>query len=363
MQNREQTQPRLVIDLIKLRRNIEAAGRLCHERGIGIAAVTKLFCADPRIVETLLSRPVEYLADSRLKNIEKYPIVNVPRILLRSPLPGEAQAVVKGCDISLNSELVTLRALGNAAGIEQIRHGVILMIDMGDLREGLYWENTEEILRTAEYISAQPWLELTGIGVNLTCYGSVIPDKPIMERFAEIAVRLQSRLQMKLKIVSGGNSSAIDLLEKGEMPAEINNLRLGEFLIRGQETAFQQIKPYMEADSVCLEAALVEVQEKPSYPAGTIGLNAFGEKSRFIDKGRRRRGILNIGRQDVDYAGMKCLEPGVEILGASSDHLLVDLTEAEQRQEIGDPLRFSLNYAAMLRAFTSPYVTRTYMAP
>jgi len=312
------------------------------------------------MLDAIMTQPIDYLADSRLINIAQYSNVSVPRILLRAPVPAEASEVVLGCDISLNSELYSIKELGVASEKLATCHGIVLMIDMGDLREGVYYKNTDEILRMAEYVANHRWLALKGVGVNLTCYGSVVPDKVIMERFASSADFLHKKLEMKFEIVSGGNSSAIDITERGDMPAIVNNLRIGEFLVRGEETAYQRTPDYMESDVVTLEARLIEIQEKPSYPEGNIGLNAFGEKTSFTDKGVRRRGILNIGRQDIDHEGLACHDKGVEILGASSDHLIVDLSEAENTYHVGDFLGFSLTYSALLRAFTSKYVDRSY---
>ena len=70
-----------------------------------------------------------------------------------------------------------------------------------------------------------------------------------------------------------------------------------------------------------------------------------------------RRGILAVGRQDTDEARLTPLDPGVRVLGASSDHLLVDLTRAGQ-YTVGDTLGFTPGYGALLRAYTSPYVRR-----
>ena len=47
--------------------------------------------------------------------------------------------------------------------------------------------------------------------------------------------------------------------------------------------------------------------------------------------------------------------PGVAIVGASSDHLVV---EAEWPLLVGEELRFQPGYSALLRAMTSPFVQK-----
>ena len=353
--------PILHIDLGKLKNNVAALREQCGAHGIDIAVVTKVFCADLPMVETICAEGPAYLADTRLENIARYPDLPFKRILLRAPGPGDCDNVVLGCDISLQSEIATLDKIGQAAVRYGKRHGVLIMIDMGDLREGIYHANREEILKTARFASSQNSLELCGVGVNLTCYGGTIPDEDIMQRFADLAHWLETELRTKFKIISGGNSSSLDLMAKGGMPKSVNLLRLGESVVRAEETAYQKPLPGLIPDVIILEAILVEVQEKPSYPEGSIGLNAFGEKPVFDDKGMRLRGILSLGRQDTDPAGLVCLDPGAQVLGASSDHLIVDLSDCGRAYSAGDTLRFSMSYSAILRGFTSEYVKRHYI--
>ena len=352
--------PRLCINLDKIERNAKALCNICGGRGISVAAVTKVFCADPTIVNRLCRQPVSYLADTRLANIARYPETQLPRMLLRSPSPDSCGDAVCGSDISLHSEIDVLREMSVWAERHKKVHGIVIMVDMGDLREGLYHTERQAIFNCAEFAASRQWLSLHGIGVNLTCYGGVIPDSDIMGRFADLAEDLQKSLAMRFRIVSGGNSSSLDLVMKAAMPSGINNLRLGESIIRAEETAYQKPLPGLEPDAVILEAALVEVQEKPSFPEGSIGLNAFGEKPCFKDTGKRRRGILAVGRQDTDPGGLACLDSGVNVVGASSDHMIVDLTQSDTRYRVGDILGFSMNYSAILRGFTSPYVERHY---
>ncbi|MDR2650582.1 MAG: alanine/ornithine racemase family PLP-dependent enzyme [Clostridiales bacterium] len=352
--------PRLTVDLQKLRFNTAALSELCHGAGISMAAVTKLFCADRRIVEAVSGLPVDYLADSRLENIARYPENNLKRMLLRAPAPDMAEEVVRYCDISLNSEQVTLKALSEAAERQNKRHGVMLMIDVGDLREGIYYDNVKAIVQAARFAASRSYLNFLGIGVNLTCYGSVIPTVENLDTLCGIADGLERRLGVNLPIVSGGNSSSVYLLKNGRMPKRVSNLRLGESIVRGVETAFGRPIDGLFQDVVILEAKLVEIQNKPSYPKGEMGMNAFGERPFFKNERRHLRGIVAAGRQDTDYRGIKCLDERVEILGASSDHLIVDLTPSERYYSVGDTIRFSLDYSAMLRGFTSGYVARVY---
>ena len=353
--------PRLVIDLEKLRQNGQALCRMSHAAGVDqVAFVTKVFCADGAMVKALLDTPCAYLADSRIENFRHYPETDRKKMLLRIPMPSQVEEVVRWADVSLNSEAVTLRALDAAAEKQGRRHGVVLMIDLGDLREGMFFRNEPEIISTAELAERLPSLDLLGVGFNVTCYGSVLPTETNIGVFLAIKEKIESRLGRSLSLISGGNSSSLYLLQQGRLPAGINNLRLGEALVLGRETAYGQDLPELHQDVITLEAELVEVKRKPTYPVGELGLDAFGRRPKYEDRGVRLRAIAAIGRQDIELDGVIPITPGVSVVGASSDHLILDVADYEGLPRPGDVVSFRLTYSGVLRAFTSPYVERVY---
>ena len=352
--------PKLIIDINKLTHNARYLAELCAKHGISVAAVTKVFCAAPPMVEALVSLPIAYMADSRLENIAAYP-TGIPQktMLLRLPSPFQAHEVVASCDISLNSEMHTLGKLAEAAASQGKTHGIILMIDLGDLREGIFHDKIDKIEAATEFVLSQKSLYLEGFGTNLTCYGAVLPTVQNLTTLTDLCYNLSKKYQSNFNIISGGNSSGLNLLVRGEIPKGINNLRLGEAIVCGKETAYGQPFPGLKLDVVTLEAEIIEIAEKPSHPQGEININAFGEKMTFEDKGIRKRAILAVGRQDTDYEGLTPTADGVEIVGASSDHLIVDISDAAPLT-VGDSLTFSLSYGAILAGFTSKYVSKKY---
>ncbi|MDR2786628.1 MAG: alanine/ornithine racemase family PLP-dependent enzyme [Treponema sp.] len=353
--------PLLRIDLQKLKTNLETLGALTKSAGCSLMIVTKSFCADKRIIEMLAASPlVDFLADARIQNIKTYAGRGKATVLLRLPQACEIEDVVSWADISLNSDLDTLSLLSREAERQNKRHKIILMIDLGDLREGIHFENSESILKTAQALLQMPGLELYGIGTNLTCYGAIIPKKDNLSVLASWAERIYRHCGVKPAVVSGGNSSSLYLIEKGELPRGINNLRLGESFILGRETAYGAGIKNTFNDAVILEVQIIEVQEKPSMPSGESGFDAFGNRPAFEDRGIMRRAICAAGKQDIDPAGIIPLDPGIEILGASSDHLIVNISASEQNYKTGDILRFIPDYSAVLRLFTSQYVSRSY---
>ena len=109
---------------------------------------------------------------------------------------------------------------------------------------------------------------------------------------------------------------------------------------------------------VKLVAEVVELETKPSVPIGETGQDAFGGTPTFTDRGMRKRAILNIGRQDVVVDGIEPLDPGIIVLGGSSDHLILDVEDAQEKVKLGDEITFYPGYGALLALSTSPYVQK-----
>lgn len=352
--------PAISIDLNKLKENLDMLTQLCHSQAIKAAIVTKVFCADERIVELISNSEADMLADSRTQNLIGMN-TSKPKLLLRIGMQSEADTIVCCADISMQSELETIKKLSEAAEKHGVIHKIILMVDMGDLREGIFNTNTDKILETACFISSSPSLELYGVGVNLTCYGGILPDENNLGGLVSIAEMLKEKLNEQIPIVSGGNSSTMGMLLSRSVPKGVNHLRLGESFVLGNDTAIGKPVSGLNTDCFVLEAEIVELQTKPSKPIGKSGPNAFGEYLEYPDRGLMKRAILGIGRQDVSVDGLTSIEDGVEIIGASSDHLIVNLTECDKDYKVGDILRFLPDYGALLHLFTSKYVERHYI--
>jgi len=297
------------------------------------------------------------LADSRIENLKELKIMapDVKRILLRLPMLSEIDDVVANADLSLNSEIETLKALSDAAKNINKKHEVIIMVDLGDLREGVLPDDLDDLI---EQVIKFPNIELAGLGVNLTCYGGVIPDDNNLGCLVELAANIETKFDIKLKYVSGGNSSSLYKLINGTLPKGITNLRLGEAVVLGRETAYGDAIKNTYEDSFLLEAQIIELKEKDSMPTGQIGMDAFGNKPTFVDQGRMKRAIVAIGRQDVRVEGLTPVNPLVEIIGASSDHLILDVTKSEMALKLGDVVAFRVDYGALLTLMTSKYVEK-----
>lgn len=349
--------PYLEIYPERIRENAASVVGLCHERGIRVACVTKVACAHPAVVHALEAGGADMLADSRVENLWKIKETGsrLSLMLLRIPTPSRAAEVVRCADVSLNSSIETLRLLSQAAVFHGVKHQAIVMIDLGDLREGVWPERAVEVVRGAAQL---PNLEVTGLGCNLACYGGVIPTTEKMQLLIDLRDECSRATGLELAVLCGGNSANLPLLAAGGMPAEINLLRIGETILLGRNVIDRSAWAGARQDAFRVVAEVVELECKPSVPVGERGQDAFGGTPEFVDRGRRMRAICNIGRQDVVVDNLEAEDAGIIILGGSSDHLILDVEEAERPLKLGDEIAFYPGYGALLAASTSAYVQK-----
>jgi ornithine racemase len=201
-------------------------------------------------------------------------------------------------------------------------------------------------------------VKLLGLGTNLACFNGVKPSPKKMEEFSLLAGACEKKFNIKLQMVSGGNSANIDWLSDNENVGRINNVRLGESIFIGRETLVRKHVKGLHLDAITLVVEVIESKTKPSLPDGEVGQDAFGNIPSFVDKGEMLRSIVGVGKQDVFVPGLTPLKD-VDILGSSSDHLILDATRSPLR--VGDQVRFSLNYAALLSSMTSPFVDKVFI--
>lgn len=349
--------PCIEIDLKKIRNNAKVIMDLCNRENINVVGVSKVFSGRKPIVKEFLKAGINIIGDSRISNLKKLEGLDCKKMLLRIPMESSIDDVVLYSDYSLNSELDTIIMIDKACEKIGGTHNIILMIDLGDLREGVL---EKDVIPLVEKIKDFKYAKFVGVGTNLTCYGGVIPDRENLGRLIKIKENIKSHFGIDIEVISGGNSSSLYMVLNKEVPKEINQLRIGEGILLGRETSFGQGIQNCYQDAFLLKGEIIEIKEKPSMPKGNLGIDAFGNKPNFKDKGNMKRAILAIGRQDILMNGIKSQDISIEIIGASSDHLILDVTPSLYKYKVGDILSFNVSYGALLSAMTSPYVTKYY---
>ena len=354
--------PQLEVDLSILRSNARQVITHCQQQGIRVCGVVKGVDGLPEVARAMRLCGAEELGTSRLEQVERCRAAGVggPWLLIRIPGLSELPDVVRLCETSLQSERVTLDALEEECVLQGKTHRVIVMADLGDLREG-FWDKDEMVDVCVHVERELPHVELAGVGVNLTCYGSTKPTPEKMQALLDIAARIEKRIGRKLEIISGGATSSYTLVHWGTMPAGINHLRIGENILLGKDLQVSwgiQDMDYLRMDGFTLRAEVVEVREKPTYPIGEFAIDAFGRKPVYVDRGIRRRAILALGRADVgELESLIPREAGLTVIGGSSDHCIVDVGDCPRRLAVGDIVEFSLCYSHLLYATSRSDIT------
>ncbi len=349
------TTPRIEINLRKIAYNAKTLKEFYGSKGIDVAGVTKVVCGNSNIAKVLIKSGINILADSRITNIMKMRDANIKaQFLLLRTIQSQAEDVVKYADISLNSELVVIKELSKFAVEQDTIHKIILMVESGDLREGIMPSDLEN---TVKKIIKLKGIKLVGIGTNLACFGGIKPDNKKMEDLSSITKNIENKFNLKLKFISGGNSANYNWFMTTKDVGKVNNLRLGESIFLGRETLNRKTIPKLFTNAFTLIAEVLESKIKPSLPYGDVYQDAFGNTPKFRDVGKIRRVLLGIGVQDVLVSGLTPILD-INILGASSDHIIINAKQTDLK--VGDTVKFNLNYGALLAAMTSHYIIKKY---
>ena len=263
-------------------------------------------------------------------------------------------------DVSLQSELETVVALENAAAAAGRRHAIVAMVDLGDLREGMLPKDLPAFL---ERVNAMDHIDIAGIGVNLTCYGAIVPDEDNLGRLAELAAQSEKQLGRPL-LVSGGNSGSD---RHGRLRAHARGRR---HPAHRRDHPPRRRHAHARAHARPAPRRLHRLRRRSSSASSSRRCRrAPSPRTRsattpaFTDRGERRRAILALGRQDAPPEGLRPVDPRVEVLGASSDHLIVDVEALDRPPRLGDSISFVPTYAATLQLSTSPYVQKVFTPP
>jgi predicted amino acid racemase len=343
----------LEVRLDRLAANAAALVADLGARGIGVTAVTKAAQGSPEVARALLGAGVTGLGEARIEHVERLRAAGItaPITLVRSPALSQIGRVVAAADASCTTEVAVLAALSAAAVARGRVHGVVLMVELGDRREGILPADLPTIARGAE---ALPGIELRGIGTNLACHLGVVPDDRNMAELTALATDVERAVGRRLAVVSGGSSANLDWLASPTCEVgRIDDLRIGEAILLGREPLHRRPIDGLHLDAFTLVGEVIEAKAKPSVGVGAIAETAFGRAAPPVDRGTTVRVLVALGRQDVDPDGLTP-PAGFEVLGASSDHLVLDA--GRTRVAIGAELRFGVDYSALLRAASSASV-------
>ncbi|WHQ37415.1 alanine racemase [Spiroplasma sp. SV19] len=350
--------PKLIWNLARIKTNCQIMVQECATRNLDLVGVVKLGAGQEKIVSTLIASGITTIADLRILNLQQFAHLPGKKMLLRLPMLSEVPTVVQYADCALISELATIKALNQAAQIINKKFEIILMIETGDIREGL-WDETL-IFQTVADVLSLSHLKIMGLGTNFACFGATVPTVAKLNQLALLKRQLEQHFNITLPIISCGNSSHITIWDSPQLDPAINQIRSGTALLMGLGLNDEPI-PFLMQDNLWLEAEIIELQTKPSASIGERGLDAFGRIKEFDDIGNRMKAIIAVGRQDCPYEELTPFEKGITILGQSSDHTILDVTDYPGKLAVGSIVKFKTTYLANLMLGTSCYVKKEFL--
>jgi len=340
--------PQLRVDLGKLRENITCTVERCRAQGITVAAIVKGFHGLPHAAHVYDQCGCDFLGTSRSEQLRELHEAGIqtPLLMIRVPMLSALGDVVRYAQCSLQSDLTVLRAANAEAGRQNKRHQVILMADLGDLREG-FWGPEELVEAAVEVETRMPHLELLGVGTNLGCYGAIAATRDKLDELVCRAEQVERAIGRRLTYISGGASSSFPRILEDNMPPRINMLRLGEIIINGRIGG--EAVDFLHQDVFTLRAEVIERRRKATYPVGQITVDAFGKTPLYIDRGVREKALLGVGKVDYgDPFDLMPTDPGIEVMGASSDHTILDVEDSPNPCAVGETVDFLLKYGNLV---------------
>lgn len=331
-----------------------------EERNISFGVVSKLLCGTKKYLQELINLGVHEVHDSRISNLKAVKQIdsNIQTVYIKPPAKKGIPSLVKYADVSFNTELSTIELISEEAQRQNRLHKIIIMIEMGDLREGVMGE---QLLSFYGQIFQLPNIEVVGIGTNLNCLHGVMPSQDKLIQLSLYKQLIEATFNRKIPWVSGGTSVVFPLLLTKQLPAGINHFRVGEMLYFGNNLFTDQPIHGMKSDVFTLHAQIIELIEKPKVPIGELATNPSGEEFEIDEEdfGKKSyRALLDFGLLDIKTDFLIPKSKDITITGASSDMIVVDLGKSKKNLKVGDWIKFELKYMGALTLLSSNYIEK-----
>ncbi len=346
--------------------NIRKLNELLNKYNVKWSIIMKVLGGNETVLKKILESEelahIHSIGDSHLSCLQKIKKIKpeAQTIYIKPPAMDQIKNVISYADISLNSSIRTIKALNREALRQNKRHKVIVMIELGELREGVVRDNLLDFYRQAFQLSN---IEIIGIGTNLGCMYGVEPtfDKLIQLCLYKKIVELT--FDYKFEIVSGGSSITLPLVGKGKRPKEVNHFRVGEAVFFGTSPFDNKKFKNLSTKAFEFKANIIEFARKDSVPDGIIGEGNIGNVANNNDSNKQSqsyRAIMDFGILDVDVEDIVPVEKNISFAGTTSDMTVytIDGKDAKDKYRVGSQITFQPNYMAVARLMNTSFITK-----
>lgn len=353
---------RVMVNTSAVVHNYRTVHRWVAQHDAFLTVVSKALCGFQPVIETLLAAGCTSLADSRIANLESlgFAETDVEKWFLRAPTLQEMNDVVRHAQISLNTELSTVKKLHEIARKQGLVHKVLLMIELGDLREGIL---PGTLVSMYKEVFDLEHIEVIGIGSNLGCLSGTVPNTDQLMQLVLYRELLELKFQRKIPLISAGSSATLPFLLMGQVPRQVNHFRVGESILLGTDLINGGTLPGLRDDGFILEAEVTEVKEKNLVPFGETSeeLHPFpssGEGRSHAPGERGYRAVVTVGELDTEITALVPVNPDFTVAGSSSDVTVLNLGPLGATVRVGDTVRFKMGYSALVRLMNNPYTEK-----
>lgn len=346
----------------KLQENYIFLDQLFKERNITWGVVSKLLCGNTIYLKELIKLGVTEIHDSRISNLKKVKKLDetIQTVYIKPPSKRNIEKIVEFADVSFNTEIYTIQMLSEEAKRQNKTHKIVIMIEMGDLREGVLGE---ELIQFYQQVFSLPNITISGIGTNLNCLSGVMPTQDKLIQLSLYKQLIEAKFNVEIPWVSGGTSVAVPLLLQNARPMAVNHFRIGEALFFGKDLFTGETIKGMHNDVFKLYAEIIEITEKPDNPVGELGENVAGntyEIDANTDLSKTSlRAILDLGLLDMQPQYLIPEDENITIVDASSDMMVIDISSTTREYTIGSLISFKLQYMGALYLLNSDYIEKT----
>lgn len=342
----------------RLEHNYRSLDRLFVHNDIDWGVVTKLLCGNENYIQEVINLGANQLCDSRLMHLRKIKKLNpdIQTVYIKPPATRFIEGIVRYADVSFNTQYETIKLLSNEAKRQKKIHKIVIMVELGDLREGVMGDNLIDFYKQTFKL---PNIEISGLGANLNCLHGVMPTEDKLIQLSLYKQLIEISINKKIKWISGGTSAMIPLILRKQIPNTINHFRIGETLFFGLNLITGKKFKQLRDDVFILSSEIIEIEDKPALPYGELGQNPSGEKleidTRLFGK-TQKRAIIDIGLLDINPDFLIPVDRGISIVGASSDMLVLNVTDSKKSYKTGDLIQFKLKYMGALGILNSDYI-------
>jgi predicted amino acid racemase len=362
----------LTIHTTNIKSNISTLSDFFKKHEIKWSLITKVFSGDIDFLKQILSpdiiNKIDTIGDSRLTSLKNLRTVNpeMKTIYIKPPAVVYAKDIVEYADVSLNSSLETIVALDEAAALIGKTHQVIIMIELGELREGVAEGDVQDFY---DSIFRMKNIEVVGLGSNLGCMYGIEPTYEKLKHLCDIKAMIKRKFNRELPLISGGTSITLPLIEKGHVPKEINHFRIGEAAFFGISPLFNEQFLNLSQNTFTFEANIIELEEKGMVPDGKIGEANIGHTAGYEEYEEDEtsfKGILDFGMLDVDRADITPIDKSLTFVGITSDMIVVDLgknktADGKVKYQVGDKISFTPTYMGVARLLNSKFIDKKFI--